>query len=157
LFEHSESTANARGGGRRDGSTRPAQRAIAGHSGRARLVIARLRGISLQSLILRVSARKDALSRRRVIMRCDYACGSPDHLMHRRKFLGLGLGGVVAGLGAFGRPAVAKALESNDRRVLVVNMAGGLSQLESWDPKPGTRTGGPFRAIPTSVPGIHIS
>ena len=36
-------------------------------------------------------------------------------------------------------------------------MHGGLSQLESWDPKPGTDTGGPFRAIPTSVPGIHIS
>src|SRR5262245_3962136 len=90
-------------------------------------------------------------------MRCDYACGSEDHLIHRRKFLGLGLGGVVAGLGAFGRPSLAKALESNDRRVLVVNMAGGLSQLESWDPKPGTRTGGPFRAIPTSVPGIHLS
>ena len=36
-------------------------------------------------------------------------------------------------------------------------MAGGLSQLESWDPKPGQDTGGPFRAIPTSVPGVHIS
>jgi hypothetical protein len=36
-------------------------------------------------------------------------------------------------------------------------MVGGLSQLESWDPKPGAATGGPFRAIPTSVPGIHIS
>ncbi|MFN8707010.1 MAG: DUF1501 domain-containing protein, partial [Planctomyces sp.] len=33
----------------------------------------------------------------------------------------------------------------------------GLSQLESWDPKPGTETGGPFLSIPTSVPGIHIS
>jgi hypothetical protein len=32
-----------------------------------------------------------------------------------------------------------------------------LSQLESWDPKPNTDTGGPFRAIPTSVPGLHIS
>jgi uncharacterized protein (DUF1501 family) len=41
--------------------------------------------------------------------------------------------------------------------MLVINMAGGLSQLESWDPKPGTATGGPFRAIPTSVPGVHIS
>jgi hypothetical protein len=41
--------------------------------------------------------------------------------------------------------------------MLVINMAGGLSQLESWDPKPGTPTGGPFRAIPTSVPGLHIS
>src|SRR5947209_4442981 len=93
-------------------------------------------------------------------MRCDYACGSDDHRMHRRKFLGsaaAGIGGVVAGLGVFGRPSMAKALESSQYRVLVVKMHGGLSQLESWDPKPGTATGGPFRAIPTSVPGLHIS
>ena len=32
-----------------------------------------------------------------------------------------------------------------------------MSQLESWDPKPGTETGGPFRSIETSVPGIRIS
>jgi hypothetical protein len=41
--------------------------------------------------------------------------------------------------------------------MIVIDMHGGLSQLESWDPKPGTDTGGPFRAIPTSVPGVHIS
>ena len=29
--------------------------------------------------------------------------------------------------------------------------------METWDPKPGAPTGGPFRAIPTSVPGVHIS
>jgi hypothetical protein len=51
----------------------------------------------------------------------------------------------------------ADALKANDMRVVVFNMHGGLSQLESWDPKPGTKTGGPCRAIPTSVPGIHIS
>jgi hypothetical protein len=32
-----------------------------------------------------------------------------------------------------------------------------MSQLESWDPKPNTLFGGPFRAIPTSLPGIHVS
>ena len=41
--------------------------------------------------------------------------------------------------------------------MVLFNMHGGLSQLESWDPKPGTETGGPFRAISTSVPGIQIS
>ena len=55
------------------------------------------------------------------------------------------------------RPAAAEQLASNQKRILCFNMHGGLSQLESWDPKPGTDTGGPFRAIPTSVPGIHIS
>ncbi|MGE3780879.1 MAG: DUF1501 domain-containing protein, partial [Pirellulaceae bacterium] len=34
---------------------------------------------------------------------------------------------------------------------------GGMSQLESWDPKPNTRFGGPFRSIATSLPGVHIS
>lgn len=86
-------------------------------------------------------------------MRCDYSCGSPEHRLHRRAFLG----GVVAGLGAFGQPVLAKSLLNKDRRVLVINLHGGVSQLETWDPKPGTATGGPFRAIPTSVPGIHIS
>ena len=41
--------------------------------------------------------------------------------------------------------------------MLVIYLAGGASQLETWDPKPGTDTGGPFRAIPTSVPGTHVS
>src|SRR5204862_2320867 len=43
-----------------------------------------------------------------------------------------------------------------DKRVLVIFLAGGVSQLETWDPKPGTNTGGPFQAISTSVPGTHI-
>jgi hypothetical protein len=47
-------------------------------------------------------------------------------------------------------------LSTNQKHILVFWMAGGLSQLESWDPKPKTDTGGPFRAIPTSVPGTHI-
>ena len=41
--------------------------------------------------------------------------------------------------------------------MLFIWLDGGMSQLESWDPKPNTQFGGPFRAIPTSVPGIHVS
>ena len=91
---------------------------------------------------------------------CPYACHSAEHTVARRNFLGrlaLGAGTVVGGLGSFAQPAVAAALAKDQKRMLVINMHGGLSQLESWDPKPGTTTGGPFRAIPTSVPGIHIS
>jgi len=36
-------------------------------------------------------------------------------------------------------------------------MDGGPSQLETFDPKPGTANGGPTRAIPTSIPGVRIS
>ncbi len=90
---------------------------------------------------------------------CGYACGSPEHRIARRNFLGsLTVGGAaVSGLGAFVHPLAAGQLRSDQKRMLVIRMHGGLSQLESWDPKPGAPTGGPFRAIPTSVPGVHIS
>ena len=93
-------------------------------------------------------------------MNLKYACQTADHNMARRSFLGgmaAGMGAVVGGLGALTRPAAAKELASQQKRVVVFNMHGGLSQLESWDPKPGTDTGGPTRAIPTSVPGIHVA
>jgi hypothetical protein len=65
--------------------------------------------------------------------------------------------GAVAGLGFLTRPAAAGQLAKDEKRVICIYMAGGLSQLESWDPKPKTDTGGPFAAIPTSVPGLQIS
>ncbi len=92
-------------------------------------------------------------------MKCHYACGSAEHLLERRKFLGTLAG--AAGAATFGVPRLLHAampeLAANQKHILIVYMAGGLSQLESWDPKPKTDTGGPFRAIPTSVPGLHIS
>ena len=54
-------------------------------------------------------------------------------------------------------PTAANEIRRQEKRVLVIFLAGGVSQLETWDPKPGTNTGGPFQAIPTSVPGVHIS
>jgi hypothetical protein len=36
-------------------------------------------------------------------------------------------------------------------------MAGGPSQFESFDPKPGAETQGPTKAIATSVPGIQVA
>jgi hypothetical protein len=100
-------------------------------------------------------------------MLANYACRSQDHVLNRRRFLGnfgsgigvgSALGGLIAsGLGALTKGMAASELQKRDMRVVVFNMHGGLSQLESWDPKPGTKTGGPTRAIPTSVPGIHIS
>ena len=70
------------------------------------------------------------------------------------------LGGAAAagvGLGGLAQPAIAEALKDNDRQVLLVWLDGGMSQLESWDPKPNTRYGGPYRSIATSVPGTHVS
>ena len=87
-----------------------------------------------------------------------HACGSVEHEIARRQFLG-GLtagGAMIGGLSSFYTQQALAGLAKEQKRMIVVRMAGGLSQLESWDPKPNTDTGGPFRAIKTSVPGIHI-
>jgi hypothetical protein len=90
-------------------------------------------------------------------------CGSPVHSLNRRSFLG----GLAAGAAAFAadmtaldalkQPLLAAELKRQERRVILLWLAGGASQLETWDPKPGAPTGGPFRSIATSVPGIRIS
>ena len=93
-------------------------------------------------------------------MRPSYACGSAEHTMARRRFLaGAACGGAAlfGGLNLLTHGAAAATMAKKQKKILLFNMHGGLSQLETWDPKPGTETGGPFRAIPTSVPGIHIS
>jgi hypothetical protein len=95
-------------------------------------------------------------------MKRDYACSSPEHNIARREFLAGMAGGLsafagAAGLSGLATPAIADQLTKKHKRVLVIFMSGGVSQLETWDPKPKTDTGGPFRAIPTAVPGTHIS
>jgi uncharacterized protein (DUF1501 family) len=93
-------------------------------------------------------------------MKCSYACHSADHVLSRRSFVaGLAAGAPLAGslAGAIAAtPEVARQLQAKHKRILNIFLHGGVSQLECWDPKPNTDTGGPFRAIPTSVPGIHI-
>lgn len=85
-------------------------------------------------------------------------CRSLEHEISRRRMLGAMAGGFAGvGLGGLLQPAVANELAKNDRQVLLIWLDGGMSQLESWDPKPDTQFGGPYRAIPTSVPGIHVS
>jgi Protein of unknown function (DUF1501) len=91
-------------------------------------------------------------------MRCSYACNSPDHVLSRRQFLGAtAVAGIGAGFSSFTRPSIAAVLARKQPQVLVIWLAGGASQLETWDPKPKTETGGPFRSIETSVPGERIS
>jgi hypothetical protein len=80
-------------------------------------------------------------------------CTPNDHLLNRRQWLG----GSAAGLLGLACPSLADELKKKAKQVLFVWLDGGMSQLESWDPKPNTQFGGPFRAIPTSVPGIHVS
>lgn len=87
-------------------------------------------------------------------------CGSPDHKFHRRLFLegavkgGLG---VLSFSGLFSIPAFAEQAKKEQKHVILLWLCGAPSQFESWDPKPGTPTGGPFRAIPTKLPGVQVS
>jgi hypothetical protein len=88
-------------------------------------------------------------------------CGSPEHAMDRRLFLQGGLA-TALGVGLAGLDAPAHALLAGEvarqkKHVLLLWLAGGSSQLETWDPKPGRPTGGPFKSIPTTVPGVRIS
>jgi hypothetical protein len=89
-------------------------------------------------------------------MRCQYACGSAEHVS-RRSFL-QGAAGALGALSFGGMTTVqgAQELASARKQVVVFWMAGGVSQLETWDPKPDTDTGGPFQSIETSVPGVRI-
>jgi hypothetical protein len=90
-------------------------------------------------------------------------CGTIDHALGRRQFMGDFLttaasgAGVLAGTSLFSHPLGAGELAGNGRSIVVVYLNGGISQFESWDPKSDLETGGPFRSIATSVPGIHIS
>lgn len=86
-------------------------------------------------------------------------CKPWQHQLSRRQLLGTSAGLALGsmGLGGLVQSAVAKDLKKKQKQVLFIWIDGGMSQLESWDPKPGTQFGGPFRAIPTSVPGIHVS
>lgn len=97
------------------------------------------------------------LARKIVAMQRNTGCHALDHLVSRRSFLAGTAVGVAGTLGAGLRPATAKDLQSKHKQILQIYLQGGVSQLESWDPKPGTLYGGPFRAIPTSTPGMHIS
>ena len=51
----------------------------------------------------------------------------------------------------------AAELKKQGRSMILLWMAGGPSQFETFDPKPGTDNGGPTKAIETRVPGIQIA
>ena len=87
-------------------------------------------------------------------------CGGPDHRMHRRLFLQGSLAGaasVASFQSLFNVPAFAEATQRRGRRCILLWLCGAPSQFETWDPKPGRPSSGPFGAIPTSIPGVQVS
>ena len=51
----------------------------------------------------------------------------------------------------------AEEIRRQGRSMILLWMAGGPSQFETLDPKPGTANGGPTKAISTNVPGIQLA
>lgn len=43
------------------------------------------------------------------------------------------------------------------KNVIYLYMSGGQTHLDTWDPKPGTATGGPTKAIKTSADGVQLA
>ena len=51
----------------------------------------------------------------------------------------------------------AEEIKRQGRSMILLWMAGGQSQFETFDPKPGTSNGGPTKAISTAVPGVQLA
>jgi hypothetical protein len=76
----------------------------------------------------------------------------------RRTWLRCGLGACASLSGWLPRLAAQTAADPQRvRSCILLWMSGGPSQTDTFDPKPGHANGGPFAAIATSVPGIHIA
>ncbi|MGE0707181.1 MAG: DUF1501 domain-containing protein [Planctomycetota bacterium] len=85
--------------------------------------------------------------------------GSP---LSRRALLRLGARGALAGLGlgcglGWPRRALAGGDDPPASSLIVLWLDGGASQLETWDPHPGTATGGPTKAIDTKQRGVRFA
>src|SRR5438309_922646 len=83
-----------------------------------------------------------------------------DGALSRRGFLrsvGAGSAG-LAGLGWLDYLTLhAAELRKAQKACILLWMAGGPSQFETFDPKPGAETQGATRAITTSVPGLQVA
>ena len=88
-------------------------------------------------------------------------CRSEEHQLHRRLFLKGMTGGALATVssfaGLFHNPVFAAQTKKAQKHCILLWLCGAPSQFETWDPKPGRPTGGPFGSIPTKIPGVHFS
>ena len=78
-------------------------------------------------------------------------------LIHRRHFMGLG----ALGLSSLTAPALLQASGASGpaKNVLVIFEQGGMSQKDTWDPKPeaAVEHKSPFGTIQTNVPGVYFT
>ena len=82
------------------------------------------------------------------------------HILSRRDWLrltSLGFAGASASGWLENLAAAAAAHPARKRSCILLWMSGGPTQMDTFDLKPGTKTGGSFKEIATAVPGIRIS
>jgi Protein of unknown function (DUF1501) len=73
------------------------------------------------------------------------------------RLLGVSLAG-LAGRGLFGNEALAQEpVKGKAKSVIYLYMAGAMSHLDTFDPKPGAKSQGETKTTKTKVPGIEIS
>ena len=79
-----------------------------------------------------------------------------DRHCSRRGLLRGTLGGAL-GVAAFEGVGLTSPVPiASNKKLLLLFLSGGASQLETFDPKPDSKYGGPFRSIATSLPGIRV-
>ncbi len=77
-------------------------------------------------------------------------------LDRRRLLQALGLG-MSFSLPAMELIAAQRRGAERPRSLITIWLSGGPSQLETWDPHPGTKIGGPTKSIVTTIPGVEIA
>lgn len=77
----------------------------------------------------------------------------------RRDFIKIAFGASASASlsGRFLLPLTAASLPAKAKSVILLWMHGGPSQLDTFDPKPGTEHGGPHKAIETKTQGLRVS
>lgn len=80
------------------------------------------------------------------------------HTFSRRSLLNfISLCGVSLALPAMSAKAAARRRDERPKSLITLWMNGGMSQLETWDPHPGTPSGGEVGDIATTAKDIRIS
>ena len=80
--------------------------------------------------------------------------------LSRREWLTLAAAGISLGASSSWLQTLAADAARNPQRkraCILLWMAGGPSQMDTFDLKPGHANGGPFKQIATATPGIQIS
>jgi hypothetical protein len=89
-------------------------------------------------------------------------CPGPALSFNRRSFIAGGLGAALsAAIPAWQLRAAAQATatgkKARGKACILLWMNGGPSHIDTFDPKPGTKTGGEFKAIDTRIRGVQFS